>query len=85
MHLGCCLLGVPLPALPESTLGWLARVGRDRGGAPTHRRTEQELEAEDSWGGSAITRVPGPATQDGDSQSGPMALGLWGLGGLLWR
>ena len=25
-------------------------MGRGRGGAPTHRRTEQELEAEDSWG-----------------------------------
>ena len=47
---GCCLLGVPLPALPENSLGRL-EAGKSRGGGegepPAPRRTEQELEAQD--------------------------------------
>lgn len=59
---GCCLLGVSLPALPENSLGWLeAGESRGRGGgsggSPHLRRTEQELEAEDRWLGGRSARA----------------------------
>lgn len=89
---GTLSAGCSLPALPESTL---ARVGRERGGAPTHRGPEQELEAEDSLGArhtggglAKLPRVPGtPGALEVLHTGGPSLVVtplLWGLRAPAW-
>lgn len=92
--LGCCPLGVPFPPFQKARLDGWRGWGRDRGAAPTPRRTEQELEGEDCLGvrhcqnprachpGGGLAkspRVPGTPGASGGLQEV-----LWRVTALLW-